>query len=276
MPAEELENHMPEDTSNSLDILGVKPVGDAIKIATEETFKGAEAFLGRICLPAAEELGLLLRDRVGHWRSIQAAKIAEKGEAKVKKYARGNVHAHPRLVFLSIDKGSWSDDDAIQEAWSGILASSCTEDGKDDSNIVFAAILDQLTGVQLRILNYSVETCSKFTSPENLPYTERITIPFEELVKITGCRDMHRLDRELDHLRGLELIGGGTGSSGGGFVLPGNGKDLLARIHISALALHLYVRAQGFIGSPNEFFDLKTGPEYQVNQPVSVSEITLS
>ena len=78
----------------------------------------------------------------------------------------------------------------------------------------------------------------------------------DKLVEITGCHDTHRLDRELDHLRAFELIGaGGTFGAGGGF----NMNDTLdASISVSPLALHLYVRGQGFIGSPVEFFDLTT------------------
>ena len=251
---------MPDNNSKSVDLLGVKPVGDAIKIATEGTFKGAGEFLSRICLPAAEEFGLLLRDRVSHWRGIQAAKIVEKAEAKVAKFARGSVHAHPRLVFKVIERGSWSDDGVIQETWAGILASSCTEDGRDDSNVVFTSLLSQLTGVQLRILNYSVEVAPKYATKTGLPYAEGISLSHAQLVEISGCKDTQRLDRELDHLRALELIGTANALGfGGGF----NAQDdaLVASIGISALALHLYVRGQGYIGSPVEFFSLTKKPD---------------
>ena len=256
---------MPDNDSKSLDLLGVKPVGDAIKIATEGTFKGAGEFLSRICLPVAEEFGLLLRDRVSHWRATQAARIAQQAEAKLAKFGRGAVQAHPRLVFEAIDTGSWSDDDVIQDAWAGILASSCTEDGKDDSNVVFASLLSQLTGVQLRILNYSVEVTPKYTTKTGLPYAETISIPLNKLIEISGCNDTQRLDRELDHLRAFELIGtGGMLGAGGGFNM---GDTLDASISVSALALHLYVRGQGFVGSPVEYFGLTLKPAQEEVKP---------
>lgn len=247
------------DNSKSLDLLGVKPVGDAVKIATEGIFKGAGEFLGRICLPAAEEFGLLLRDRVSHWRALHAARIAERAEAKLAKFAGGPVHAHPRLVFKAIDTGSWSEDDVIQDAWAGILASSCTKDGKDDSNVIFASLLSQLTGVQLRILNYSVEVSPKYAAKSQLPYAEVISVSIGKLIEISGCSDPHRLDRELDHLRALELIGSGEPFGGGGGFYMGDSLD--ASIMVSPLALHLYVRGQGFVGSPTEFFGLTIKPE---------------
>jgi hypothetical protein len=53
---------MAEDNSKSLDILGIKPIADAVNTVTRDAVEGAAAFLSRICLPAAEEYGLLLPD----------------------------------------------------------------------------------------------------------------------------------------------------------------------------------------------------------------------
>lgn len=49
---------MSED-NKSLDVLGVKPIADSVNTVTKGTVDGASAFLSRICLPAAEEFGLL-------------------------------------------------------------------------------------------------------------------------------------------------------------------------------------------------------------------------
>jgi hypothetical protein len=68
------------DSSRSLDILGAKPIADAALVVTKGSVDGAGAFLSRICLPVAEEFGLLLKDKVGHWRANNAAKIANKAE----------------------------------------------------------------------------------------------------------------------------------------------------------------------------------------------------
>jgi len=60
---------------------------------------------------------------------------------------------------------------------------------------------------------------------------------------IAGHDDVHRLDREFDHLCGLGLIHHGF-------------RDQVADITPTPLALHLCVRCQGFLGSPVEFFKL--------------------
>jgi hypothetical protein len=151
-------NMNPED--KSLDLLGVKPIAKAIDRTTEETLAGAGAFLSRICLPAAEEFGLLLKDRVSFWRAKNAAKIATKAE-RLTTGAREPLEAHPRLVWEIIDKGSWADDEAVQDMWSGLLSSSCTSQG-DDGNILFVSLLERLTALEVRLLRPCAKTNSHF------------------------------------------------------------------------------------------------------------------
>ena len=134
------------DSDKSLDILGLKPVADAVSTVTTATTAGIGAFLSRICLPAAEEYGLLLRDKVGAWRARNAVAIAIKAETKLQRLPNPDGrHAHPRLVGVVIEQGSWIDDDFLQEMWAGLLASGCTEEGQDQLNVIFSTSLAQLT-----------------------------------------------------------------------------------------------------------------------------------
>ena len=106
---------MDDKDSQSLDILGIKPIGESINTLTKGAVDGASAFLGRICLPAAEEVGLLLRDKVSHWRAQNLVKIAGKAEKSWGPQALGEKHAHPRLIFQTLENGSWADADEVQE-----------------------------------------------------------------------------------------------------------------------------------------------------------------
>lgn len=242
---------MPETKNHSLDILGIKPVGESLLHVTKATADGASSFLARICLPAAEEFGLLLQDKVRAWRANNALRVVETAQAKLGNSAVP-MHAHPRLVASIIDHGSWSDDPDFQSIWGGLLASSCTPDGKDDSNLIFVNLLSNLTGIQIRVIAYACEQCKKKVSPLGLigPASE-LQIDEAKLKEITGSIDLHRIDRELDNLRGLELIN--------------NGIDMQSHtIEISptSLALNLYARCQGFSGSPVEYFGVQ-----QADQP---------
>jgi hypothetical protein len=236
---------MPENDSKSLDVLGIKPVADAISHVTKAAVDGASAFLGRICLPAAKEFGLLLQDKVREWRIKNAVAVVCEAEARHQKYT-GQVptQAHPRLVTAALEHGSWADDKTLQEMWGGLLASSCSPDGKDDSNLIFMNLLSQLTTLQVRILNHACEEVEKSVTLSGLITPDSVLLVDIPTIKtIAGHDDIHRLDRELDHLRGLGLIRGGF-----------DARIQCVNITPNALALNLYVRCQGFAGSAVEFF----------------------
>jgi hypothetical protein len=232
--------------SKSLDILGIKPVADAISNITKASLDGASAVLSRICLPAAEEMGLLFKDKVSGWRTANHIATMKKLEAKLAaaKVADGS-HAHPRIVSTIVEQSSWIEDDMVQDMWAGLLSSSCTESGDDDSNLIFTNILGGLTRLQARVIKYACEHAVKECTPKGLVVASTLVITWDELFVIAGESDIHRLDRELDHLRSLDIVNAGM-----------NPYEREADITPSALGLHMYVRCQGSRKSPVEFFGL--------------------
>lgn len=243
---------MDEKDSKSLDIFGIKPVADSLKIVTQAMIDGASAFLSRICLPAAEEYGLIWRDRVQHWREMNRIQVLKKAEVNlIKYYSEESKHAPPRLVADILNKGSWEANEEVQDMWAGLLASSCTNDGRDESNLIFINILGQMTSLQANILNYGCENGRKeLTEAGWLTSGEHLSVSLDKLQTIAGCGDFHRLDRELDHLRNLGLIGDALS---GGF----GPRSTEADITPTGLALQMYVRCKGFIGDPSTFLGLK-------------------
>lgn len=240
---------MSKNESRSLDVLGIKPVADAISHASKASIDGASAFLGRICLPAAEELGLLFQDKVRAWRAKNAIAVVAEAEERFNRYQTNpRAHAHPRLVAAVFDHGSWSDDKTLQQMWGGLLASSCAGDGSDESNLIFIILLSQLTSLQVRVLAYGCENSEKLVTPAGLIMpASQLLVDIPTLASIAGTDDVHRLDRELDHLREVGLINVG-------FELNQPTVDVAP----SALGLNLFVRSQGFIGSAVDFFGLKS------------------
>ena len=93
--------------SKSLDVLGIKPVGEAIKVATEATVRQAEQFLTLICQPAAKEFGLLLEDQVKAWRQENLVKIANKAEKRLAEAgSKPDLQADPRVIGQACEAGS--------------------------------------------------------------------------------------------------------------------------------------------------------------------------
>lgn len=237
--------------NKALDILGIKPLGDAVNTAVSKSFEGIEGFLKLVCAPALEEVGLLLKDQVRHWRLNNVLRILHKAQGKLD-FTDDKLHikAHPKVAISIIDNGSLNDHDEIQELWAGLFVASCTNDGQDDENLIFVDLLKQLTVIEARILRYSCEGARKILYKNGLIIADEFKITCDELVGLTSIKDIHRLDRELDHMRSLELIG--SGIMGGGF-----DESLTAHITPTALALNLYLRSQGFSNNPVNFW--KTG-----------------
>lgn len=238
---------MADENSQSLDVLGVKPVGEAIKITVEKSLDGAGAFLGKICLPVAEEVGLFLKDRVHIWRSYNVVNALKKAEKKYKKiHGDDKKEIHPKMLSSIIENVSWADSEEIQDMWAGLLASSCTDDGKDDSNLIFINLLSQLTNSQVKILNFACENSKKTVSEGGwIGCFEKLYINIDQLFKISQIEDLHRLDRELDYLRDYGLL-----TLGSGF----EPNTTTARLQPSPLALHLYVRCQGSMDDAVKYF----------------------
>lgn len=279
------------------DILGIKEYGEATKIVVKETMEGARAFLGRVCNPAAGEFGLLLQDKVRHWRNKNLIKTFLDTERILLEQGRKDDQVHPRMLHHVMESASLVDDVELQKMWSGILASSCNQDGKDDSNLVFMNLLDQLTAPQVKFVSYLCENSVKKISFDGLIYAEEVSIPKARLIEIWNGADIHRIDSELDSLRALDLISSALPLRPENFVariksfeeekkridkkIVDGAKEndlkpsermflgsyqeqkndltelLTAQIAVRPIGIHLYVRCQGVRKSPIEFFNLK-------------------
>lgn len=237
------------ENNKSLDLLGAKPIADSVKCVTEGSIQGVSALLSRICLPAAEEFGFLLKDHVSNWRANNAAKMAAKANKILEKiHSQETLSAHPKIAFKTIEDSSWTDDDVVLALWAGLLVSSCTESGKDESNLIFINLLSQLTSSQVRVLKYACENANVYRAPSGWIMAGDLVVEGVDIVQITSVTDMHQLDRELDHLRQLGIIESG-------FNINGTEADITP----TALGLQLYVRSQGYVGSPIAYFEM-SGP----------------
>lgn len=208
--------------------------------------QGAVDFFERICGPAAEELGLALKDKVSAWRRNNALQIASLAEEIINRNAGEiEVHALPRIACEILDESSWNEDRDVQKLWAGLLASSCSQD-PNESNLIFIRILSQLTSLQVRVLEYACRASKKRLTPGGWVFAFFSSVEIKDLAALTGIDDIYRIDRELDHLRSLELIVAGV-----------DPHTTAADITPTPLALSMYIRCQGDLRPPNEFFQIE-------------------
>ncbi|YCM44780.1 hypothetical protein V2O64_01950 [Verrucomicrobiaceae bacterium 227] len=245
---------MPENDSQKgpSDLLGIKEFGKATNTLAKGAVEGFSALFSRICLPAAEELGDFLRDKVKNWRAYNIIKISKYTDLKLE--AKKDVSAHPRIVFGILESGSWCDDEILQKSWAGLLAASCSKEPSDDRNLPFVSLLEKLTAVQVKMLNHICEHAPKFKTPANRPIAKWIKLTLKEIQKVSGIEDTTRLEWEFAALTQLGLIGEKKywGLDTGGFEYDSSS----AILEPTPLALHLFVKCQGFGGSPIDYWKI--------------------
>lgn len=245
---------MDDKNNKSLDLLGIKPIGDTAHNVVNKSLEGVEGFLKSVCKPALDELGLYLGDKVRIWRLNNIIKVLEKSQNKLTFIDdKLQPKINSKIALGIIENSSLTDDETLQELWSGLFAASCTTNIVSDENIIFVDILKKLTSSQAKILMYSCENATKIVYDDDLISAEQLIISCEELKKITGIAELYRIDRELDYLNSLDLIGQSIFSGGSGI----NISTKLANITPKALTLNLYVKCLGFNNHPKLFWKEK-------------------
>lgn len=236
------------------DILGIEPIADVTKEVVLAGLKGVSAFLNAVFKPGMEELGSMLKDEVRYWRLKNIISILKKAERKLQFDGKElQIYANARVGLEIIEEGSKIDDPELQEIWAGLFASSCTKEGKDDSNIIFVDILKRLSQMEARILKYACENC-KTIETANLIMSENLEVSTDVIKDIAQTDDIVRIDRELDHLLSLSLIHSGVLWEPSGGIQLENGNIKSVVITPTALALNLYYKTNAVEQSPKEFW----------------------
>lgn len=235
------------------DILGIQPLSEAGKLIVSKSVDGISTFLSLVCEPALQEFGLMLSDNVRVWRLNNIVKTLEKAKGRFEfKDDKLQIKANPKVALSIIEECSLIDEEYLQEWWAGLFASSCTEDGKDDQNLVYINILRQLTSFEVKLLEYVCKTCTKKISQNGLILSDDVLkLSITEIFDLTGVDDLYRIDREMDHLRSLSLLTNQFFISSG---FDFSNEKLIAKLTPTALALNLYYRVTAIGISMKEFY----------------------
>ena len=118
----------------------------------------------------------------------------------------GKVRADSEIIMRIIESGSWIEESWIRKLWAGMLASSCSPDGHDRSNLSFIDLLARLTPIHLRILshacNKAIEAIAAGASESNLElYSEPA-----ELMEVADSHSYPRIQQTIGHLATYGLL----------------------------------------------------------------------
>jgi len=167
----------------------------------------ALAFMRRICPPADELVTELFHKTLSNVRASNIVEVALRAERLLADeddaYCRV---AHPDLIRRILEHGSWVDIDWLQDLWAGLLASSCTLEGQDDSNLVYINLLSRLSPLPTQILTMA---CAKATQA----MTERVAASptvvassATEIAEITRSHNLLKIYKSIGELSELGLV----------------------------------------------------------------------
>ena len=167
-------------------------------VVSEIRFAKAKALIRTICPSGSEAIIQLMEKELGVARmacAVDIILIAKELLAGALKST--HLYAHPGLVLRIIEHGSWAEEQLIKSYWAGLLASACTPDGKDISNLkhvdsfsLMRMLHFQLLAEASRRVNAGIETAC----------------PPDELTKITGVADLTPIYRAIGLLGELGLL----------------------------------------------------------------------
>ena len=203
----------------------------------------AFAFLSRICPQAAEEVMQLIHSGLTKARTANAVQILLRAEGLLPPDSdKSRLGANPSIVAKILEAGSWAEEQWIQQLWAGLLATSCNAKGGDESNQPFVDLLGKLAAVHVRILRYACLKATNILSIAGPFKSPSVICTREEIMEITGSRELLRIERDIQHLRELGVLEEAA-------ELPPSSDHYEANITPSSDGIHLYARCKGFSDS---------------------------
>jgi hypothetical protein len=203
----------------------------------------ALAFLRRICPPAGEEVKEMLHKSLSSVRVSNIVEIAFKTERLLAHEPNASMMvAHPDLTVRILEHGSWVDVEWIQELWAGLLATSCTFEGQDESNLVFINLLSRMAPLPTQILTAACAKATQAMSESGSVSPYLLAFSAEEMAKITRSNNLTKIYRSITELSELGLLEKGPR-------LSSQVEPETAKAKPTHLGLQMYARCNGQRGA---------------------------
>jgi hypothetical protein len=212
----------------------------------------ALAFLSRISFPSGTAIRQEIRTTLtGHrlWNAIEVALHAESLLASWPDWEQ--LRCCPPVLLRILHDGSWADEDLMQQCWAGLLATACTETGDDESNRDLVDIFSQLTPTHVRLVTAACTNATKFLTESGVVAARELTCTTDEIMKLSGTRDLLRMGRSLEHLSELGLLEQRFKTS---LFVPVVGVNITP----TPLGLALSARCHGHRGASEAFYGLNS------------------
>lgn len=133
------------------------PTNAAVKATIESVLKPIEDILKTIAGPAADELGLVLRDRIREYRFKRQIRFFTKFKQLCADASIKPKEVNIPLLMDILDRASMEPDDELQDLWANLLANAADPNYKGLITVTFPDILKHLSKEEAVLLNHMYE-----------------------------------------------------------------------------------------------------------------------
>jgi hypothetical protein len=163
-------------------------------------------FLCRICRNQAKEAIVMLGGELDKQRVENATEIAFAAETMLASNPDfDRMRAPAPLIATILNHGSWADE-FTRQLWAGLLVTSCSIEGGDESNKVYVDLLINLTRHQCLIFVGACIRALKLMPGSEHPPQTRIILSPEEMIRMSGKYDVSRIATDVAHLFNSGLL----------------------------------------------------------------------
>ncbi|SHI13057.1 protein of unknown function [Pantoea sesami] len=113
----------------------------------------SEGILRRVLGPAADEVGLILKDKVHNYRQKNLSKVVSRAIKIIDESGIEPNEIPLRTLIPIIERASVEDDEYLSEKWSRLFASASASQFKTDSHPCFPQILSELSPLDVLLLD---------------------------------------------------------------------------------------------------------------------------
>lgn len=214
---------------------------------------GSAHFSAVFVCPQRRKSGSCCRTGSGLGGAEQAIKITARAQKKYREaFGEEDLHAPPRLIGSILEHGSWEDDERVQDMWAGLMASSCSKDGKSQDNLIFINLLSSMTAAEAKLVAFACKNVKKMRTSTGLLIAEGRSFTTDELMIGAEISDLLVLDIAIDHLCQLGMF-----SLGSTLSIDGLSPH---QLNPSSISLHFYARCMGHTGSVFEYYEVTEAP----------------
>jgi len=128
------------------------PIEKAVDKSLGAAINGVSKFFGAICMPAAVELGELVKDQVKYYRIKNLISIQQKIQNYVGKFPANAGNTSPKLLKVLIEDASWESDDVLQSLWAGLVAGDIKSSSSGDDAVIYTEHLKGMSSYEARII----------------------------------------------------------------------------------------------------------------------------